>query len=62
MSTVCCTGSMSMETKKHFWSLGIDCQEVYEVQGYESPGANTVVTAPYNPCLRTLSLPEPIMF
>ncbi|PNW82711.1 hypothetical protein CHLRE_06g290850v5 [Chlamydomonas reinhardtii] len=30
-------GSMSMETKKHFWSLGIDCQEVYEVQGYESP-------------------------
>lgn len=31
------SGSMSMETKKKFWSEGIDCQEVYEVQGYESP-------------------------
>ncbi|EFJ52563.1 hypothetical protein VOLCADRAFT_86786 [Volvox carteri f. nagariensis] len=30
-------GSMSMDTKKKFWSQGIDCQEVYEVQGYESP-------------------------
>ena len=31
------TGSMSMETKKKFWAQGIDCQEAYEVQGYESP-------------------------
>ncbi|KAG2497417.1 hypothetical protein HYH03_004572 [Edaphochlamys debaryana] len=30
-------GSMSMATKKRFWAQGIDCQEVYEVQGYESP-------------------------
>lgn len=27
---------MSLETKKHFWAHGIDCQEVYEVEGYES--------------------------
>ncbi|MEW5310309.1 MAG: hypothetical protein WDW38_002121 [Sanguina aurantia] len=29
-------GAQSMQSKKAFWKLGIDCQDVYEVQGYES--------------------------
>eukprot|EP00197_Chlamydomonas_leiostraca_P000301 CAMPEP_0202887858 /NCGR_PEP_ID=MMETSP1391-20130828/42899_1 /ASSEMBLY_ACC=CAM_ASM_000867 /TAXON_ID=1034604 /ORGANISM="Chlamydomonas leiostraca, Strain SAG 11-49" /LENGTH=139 /DNA_ID=CAMNT_0049571157 /DNA_START=196 /DNA_END=615 /DNA_ORIENTATION=+ len=30
-------GAMSQETKEKYLAKGVDCQETYEMQGYESP-------------------------
>ena len=42
-------GSMSVETKKHFWHLGIDCQEVYEVR-LVGQAERAVLTENVYPC------------